>query len=121
LTNESINSDSIVKPQRTFSKELKLRIGKENIVNRYFGPAHSPDNIVTWIPAEKILFGGCMIKSLDGGRGYLGVANLQQWSATVAKVKKQYPAAKIVIPGHGDHDGTVLLDHTIKMFEGDVK
>lgn len=116
MTNEAIKSDSIVKPQKTFKDELTLRIGKENIVNRYFGPGHSPDNIVTWVPAEKILFGGCMIKSLDADKGYLGDANLEQWSNTVEKVKKQYPGARIVIPGHGDHGGTALLDYTIKMF-----
>ena len=70
---------------------------------------------------KKILFGGCMVKSLDGGRGYLGDANLKQWSATISKVKKAFPGAKIVIPGHGDQGGIALLDYTIKMFEGDAK
>jgi metallo-beta-lactamase class B len=83
--------------------------------------AHSPDNIVTWIPGEKILFGGCMVKAMDAGRGNHSDANLQQWSATISKVKKEFPQAKIVISGHGDHGGTELLDYTIKMFAGEVK
>src|SRR5687767_13925095 len=90
MTNESIKSDSVVKPQQTFTGMQTLRIGKQNIENRYFGEAHSKDNIVTWIPSEKILFGGCMIKALDAGRGNLADANLKQWSATVQRVKAAY-------------------------------
>jgi metallo-beta-lactamase class B len=91
------------------------------VVNRYLGEAHSKDNIVTWVPKEKILFGGCMIKSLGASRGYLGDANLQQWSPTVEKVKKAFSNAAIVIPGHGSHGTTELLDYTIKMFQGETK
>lgn len=121
LTNESIKSDSVERPQRTFTNNLALQIGKELVVNTYLGEAHSTDNIATYIPSEKILFGGCMIKSLDGGRGNLADANLRQWSATVKKVKNYFPDARIIIPGHGNHGGTALLDYTIKMFEGDAK
>jgi len=117
MTNESIQSDSVVKPQKTFTGKMTLRIGKQQIENRYFGEGHTKDNIVTWIPSEKILFGGCMIKALDADRGYLGDANLAQWSATVRKVKAAYPKARYVIPGHGDYGGIPLLDYTIKMFE----
>lgn len=121
MTNELIKSDSTVKPQKTFSGKMTLRVGKENIENQYFGEGHSKDNIVTWIPSEKILFGGCMIKALGADKGYIGDANLKQWSATVQKVKAAFPKAKIVIPGHGDQGGIALLDYTIKMFEKDAQ
>lgn len=121
MTNESIKSDNVVMPQQTFTGKQTLRIGKQNIENRYFGEAHSKDNIVTWIPSETILFGGCMIKALDAGRGNLADANLKQWSATVQQVKAAYGNAKFVIPGHGNHGGVGLLDFTIKMFEKDAK
>nr|AIA11431.1 SubclassB1_beta_lactamase [uncultured bacterium] len=121
MTNESIHNDSTEKPKQTFTKQLVFRVGKSIIINAYLGEAHTKDNIVTYIPAEKILFGGCMVKSLDAGRGFLGDANLKQWSATVTKVKNAFPEAKIVIPGHGDPGGIPLLDYTIKMFEGEAK
>ena len=62
-----------------------------------------------------------MIKEIDAGPGYLGAANLKQWSATVQKVKAAYPKATTVIPGHGKHGGTELLDYTIKMFVKDAR
>lgn len=121
MTNAQIKSDTIVKAQHTFTDQLDIKVGKKKVHCQYFGESHTPDHIVTWIPGEKILFGGCMVKALDAGRGYLGDANLQQWSATVSKVKKAFPDARIVIPGHGNYGGVELLDFTIKMFAGDAK
>nr|AIA11001.1 SubclassB1_beta_lactamase [uncultured bacterium] len=119
LTNAQ--SDTIVKAQNTFTGKLDIKVGKKNVRCQYFGEGHTRDIIVTWIPDEKILYGGCLVKALGAGRGYLGDANLKQWSATVAKVKKAFPDAKIVIPGHGDYGGVELLDFTIKMFAGDAQ
>lgn len=31
------------------------------------------------------MFGGCLIKELDAGKGYLGDANVADWSSTVEK------------------------------------
>lgn len=121
LTIESIKNDSTEKPKHAFKNELKLRVGKKDIFNVYYGEAHSKDNIVTYIPNEKILFGGCMVKEIGAGRGNLGDANLKQWSSTVRKIKTNYANAVIVIPGHGEVGGTALLDYTIKMFEADAK
>lgn len=121
MTNESIKNDSTEKPQHTFTGAHLLRVGKSSVVNKYYGQAHSPDNIVSYIPGENILFGGCMIKALNAGRGNLGDANLKQWSATVTKVKRAFPNAYKIIPGHGDMGGRALLDYTIKMFAGDAK
>jgi metallo-beta-lactamase class B len=121
MTNAQIKSDTIVKAQHTFTNQLSIKVGKKKVLCQYFGESHTPDHIVTWVPDEKILYGGCMVKALDAGRGYLGDANLQQWSATVSKVKKAFPDARIVIPGHGNSGGVDLLDYTIKMFAGDAK
>lgn len=121
LTNQLIRSDSVERPQKDFSKTLRLRIGKEDILCQYFGEGHSRDNIVGWVPAEKILFGGCMIKAMDAGRGNLGDAVLSEWSNTVKRVRSEFGKALVVIPGHGDYGGPELLDYTIKMFEKEAR
>ena len=54
-------------PQNTFSKQQELQVGGKKVINSYFGPAHAEGNIVSYIPSEQVLFGGCMIK-VDGGR-----------------------------------------------------
>ncbi|MEX0288179.1 MAG: subclass B1 metallo-beta-lactamase [Flavobacteriaceae bacterium] len=104
---------------QTFEDTLSLKVGDALIINRYFGEAHTTDNIVSYIPSEKLLFGGCMVKSLGATKGNLEDANTEAWSNTVKHIKKAYPQLKIVIPGHGDVGDTSLLDYTIDLFSPD--
>ena len=104
-------------PQNGFKNLLELKVGKEKITARFFGEGHTKDNVVGYFPSENILFGGCLVKELNASKGYLGDANIEEWSNTVEKVKKTYPKTKIVVPGHGEYGNQQLLDYTIKLFK----
>jgi len=79
----------------------------------YPGPAHAPDNVVVWVPASRILAGGCAVRSAaSGGLGNLSHASVADWAASIARVHAAYPDARLVLPGHGDAGGPELLDHT---------
>ena len=106
-----------VVPENSFTDSLELKISQQKIVLKFFGEGHTKDNIVGYYPKEHILFGGCLIKALDATQGYLGDANVADWSTTVKKIKEKYPDVSIVIPGHGDYGNAKLLDYTIKLFE----
>ncbi len=106
-------------PEKVFEEEMTLHVGGGKIINRYFGEAHTNDNIVSYIPDEKLLFGGCMIKSLNAPKGNLENANLGEWSKTVQKIKENYPDVEVVVPGHGDHGDIALLNYTIELFKTD--
>lgn len=105
------------KPQNTFSDELILQVGDKKVINQYFGEAHTVDNIVSYVPDEELIFGGCMVKMLNAGNGNLEDANVSTWSATIRKIKEAHPQLKTVIPGHGPHGGPELLDYTIALFK----
>lgn len=102
---------------KVFEERMYLKVGKEEIVGHYLGKAHTEDNIVCYIPSEELLFGGCMIKSIGAKKGNLADAHLGEWSNTVKKIKDEYPNLKTVVPGHGEHGNTELLDYTIKLFK----
>lgn len=104
-------------PQKGFDKEHKFRIGKEDVLIKYFGQGHTKDNIVGYIPNEKVLFGGCLVKSLNAPKGNLADANTEDWSKTVEKIKSEFTEIKNVIPGHGKSGSTELLDFTINQFK----
>ena len=72
---------------------------------------------MAYFPEDNVLFGGCLIKSVGAGKGYLGDANTIAWPGTVHKIKLKYPKTEIVIPGHGKWGGTELLDYTIELFK----
>ena len=93
------NGDEV--PQISFKNYISIPVGTEIVLTRYFGEAHTEDNVVTYIPGEKVLFGGCMIKSDGAGYGNLADSNQKQWPKTILKVKETYPEIELVIPGHG--------------------
>ncbi|MFN3196657.1 MAG: subclass B1 metallo-beta-lactamase [Chlorobiota bacterium] len=100
----------------SFENEISIKIGGETVIAKYFGEGHTSDNIIGYIPSEKIIFGGCLIKSIGAGKGNLEDANTTEWPNTVNKLKQTYQNAQIVIPGHGEYGTSTLFDYTIEMF-----
>ena len=112
--------EDAVMPSHTFEDELELKVGSSVVINYYFGAAHAPDNIVSYVLDEKVLFGGCMVKALNASKGNLADADVKQWPVTVAKVRQRLDI-EFVIPGHGDSGGVELLDYTINLFSDSDK
>jgi metallo-beta-lactamase class B len=103
-------------PQNTFEKLLISEVGNEKVISEFLGEAHSKDNIISYIPNKKAMFGGCMIKAIDAKKGNLADANVEEWANTVQRIKSKYPNVAHVIPGHGEPGNASLLDYTIKLF-----
>lgn len=116
-TIELAKENNFTVPGNSFSDSLILKVGREKVIVKFFGEGHTKDNVVGYFPAENVLFGGCLIKESGAGKGYLGDANVADWSGTVEKVKREYPDVKIIIPGHGKHGDKKLLDYTIQLFK----
>jgi metallo-beta-lactamase class B len=109
--------NNFVIPQHSFNDSLLLKVGQETTITKYFGEGHTKDNVVGYFPSENVMFGGCLIKELEAAKGYLGDANLSDWSKTVEQVKKEYPNVEIIVPGHGKPGNKELLNYTIELFK----
>ncbi len=116
-TIELAKKNNLETPKNSFRDSLILKVGYTNIIATFFGEGHTKDNIVGYFPIDNVLFGGCLIKELEASKGYLGDANLADWSNTVEKIKKHYSNVKIIVPGHGEHGDQKLLDYTSKLFK----
>lgn len=103
-------------PKIGFKNENFIKIGNKKVHNIFLGEAHTKDNIVSYIASEKVLFGGCQVKTLDATKGYLGDANEKEWSKTTQNVLKNFPKARYIVPGHGEAGGKELLIYTNKLF-----
>lgn len=110
-------ADGLQPPQIGFETYLEIEVGNKKVFNEYFGEGHTTDNIVSYFPNDEVLFGGCLIKTLGASKGYVGDANVLEWSNTVKAVNSKYGSAKIIIPGHGKPGGSELLDYTIELFK----
>ncbi|MBC2846771.1 subclass B1 metallo-beta-lactamase [Winogradskyella flava] len=104
-------------PQNGFDNKFQLTIGNETIILQFFGEGHTKDNIVAYLPSEKAMFGGCLVKSLSSTKGNLEDADTIKWSNTIKKIKREFIDLDIVVPGHGKTGGMELLDYTEKLFE----
>jgi metallo-beta-lactamase class B len=103
-------------PQQGFNDSLLLKLNDIDVCCYYLGGGHTIDNIVVWIPSERILFGGCMLKDAQSkGLGNLSDAVVEDWPETIKKVIDKFPTAEIVIPGHGQTGGKDVLTHTLEL------
>ncbi len=103
-------------PHHAFSDSLVLAVPEGRIVCWHPGPAHTADNIVVWIPMEKILFAGCMAKEVRARNlGNLADGDPKHYADTIRRVMMTYPDARIVIPGHGQPGGRDVLVHTLEL------
>jgi len=116
-TIELAKLDSIQLPIIGFENYLELKVGSKSVINEFIGEGHTIDNVVSYFPDEKVLFGGCLIKRVGAGKGNLADANIKSWSSTVQAVKAKYGNAEIIIPGHGKPGNQDLLDYTIELFK----
>lgn len=84
----------------------------------YLGPGHTSDNIVVWLPKQRVLFGGCLVRSaLTQTLGNIADAHLDAWARTVRAIEETVSAIQWVVPGHGPIGGDELLAHTIQLVE----
>jgi metallo-beta-lactamase class B len=120
MTIEKCKEIGLPIPATAFTDSLTFEFNGEQIDCRYFGAGHSFDNITVWIPNKKILFGGCLVKSVNSrGLGNLSDAVVADWDLTIEMVKQEYSEINIVIPGHGNYGGRELLLHTIELVKNE--
>jgi len=116
LTIDEARKRKLPVPKKGFNKSLKLKLGGKPIECWYPGGGHTKDNIVVWLPEEKVLFAGCMCKEMKStGPGNLADADVKSWPLTIKKVMAKYKDAQIVVPGHGLWGGPELLQHTLEL------
>ena len=82
----------------------------------YPGPAHAPDNVMVWLPAQRILFGGCAVRArASKSAGNTSHADIESWLEALSVIAKRYTSAEIVVPGHGEPGGHELIRHTSRL------
>lgn len=119
LTNEILVSKGLEQANTSFSDSLLFKVGDTRIEAYYLGGGHTVDNIVVWIPSEKILFGGCMLKDMETSNigNMLDATPLEECLQTIDRVEQQFPNVEYVIPRHGKYGGKELFKYTKTIIE----
>jgi len=95
---EKAKDTKVVMPDETFTDKKIIRLGGERIDLLNLGPAHSPGDIVVWLPGRKLVISGDMAF-------HQRMLPLFEHTDTKAWIKTwdrfEALGAEVVIPGHG--------------------
>ena len=104
--------------QYLISKDTSFSVGQYSFKTFYPGPGHTPDNIVIWFNKNKVLYGGCLVKSTAAkDLGNIADANLKEYPTTIKNIQKKFPKINYVVPGHQGWENTKSLEHTLQLLE----
>lgn len=116
LTDNILKSKNEPRAEFVIPNDTTFTVGQYKFEVYYPGKGHAPDNIVVWFGKDKILYGGCFIKSAEAkDLGYLGDADVKEWEKSIKKVQLKFKNPKYVIPGHDGGTTNKSIDHTLKL------
>jgi glyoxylase-like metal-dependent hydrolase (beta-lactamase superfamily II) len=102
----------------TFSNDTTFLVGNRRFETFYPGEGHTKDNIVIWFGSQKILFGGCFVKSTDtDGLGNIADANVTAWPNSIQRLILKFPTHKKIVPGHMGWESNGSLEHTLELLK----
>ncbi|HMN19788.1 MAG TPA: MBL fold metallo-hydrolase [Ottowia sp.] len=75
----------------------ELRVGDTQLVIQPVGPAHTPDDLVIYLPQRKLLYAGDLV--FRSRIPFVGEADSRNWIQSLEKLLTF--DAQVVVPGHG--------------------
>jgi metallo-beta-lactamase class B len=99
-------------------QDTTFHVGQNSFTTYYPGPGHTSDNIVIWLPKQKVLYGGCFIKSVsDSSLGNLEDANVQEWGNSLRRLQNKFPDPRFIIVGHNGWADKQSIQHTLQLVD----
>lgn len=87
----------LVTPDEWLDGPRELVLGGTRLLLQPVGPAHTPEDTVVYLPAERVLFAGDLV--FRGRVPFVGQADSRHWIAALDTLLQLDP--QIVLPGHG--------------------
>ncbi|MFQ5380589.1 MAG: MBL fold metallo-hydrolase [Dehalococcoidia bacterium] len=93
-------------PTVTFADRITLYSDDLRVELIHFGPAHTTNDVVAWLPDRKVLFAGDL--AFNGGTPFAMAGSVAGWLDVIPELRA-LPATTIV-PGHGPVCGPEVFD-----------
>lgn len=87
----------LVPPDRRLTGPLTLTLGGLHFEITHAGPAHTPEDLVIWLPERRVLFVGDIV--FRGRVPYVGLADSGAWVQALDRLLAYDPA--VIVSGHG--------------------
>lgn len=93
-----VNAQTVlVPPDQWLDGDLTLEVGSTTFRIRHAGPAHTPEDLVVFVPSEKVLFAGDLV--FRNRIPFVGQADSRRWIQALEHLLAF--DATTIVPGHG--------------------
>ena len=93
-----VNADTkLVAAERWVSEPLRFFMGAVDVHLLPAGPAHTPEDLVVWLPQQGVLIAGDLV--FRGRLPFVGQANSRRWVQALDRLAAFKP--RLIVPGHG--------------------
>jgi cyclase len=100
---------TLMPPSVTFSDRITIHLDDRRVELIHVGPAHTTNDVVVWLPAERVLFAGDVV--LSGCTPFCLMGSLEGSLRAVERLRLLEP--ETIVCGHGDVSGPEVFDETV--------
>ncbi|MFG2041503.1 MBL fold metallo-hydrolase [Dactylosporangium sp. NPDC048998] len=97
-------------PAVTFTDRLTIRLGRCTVQLRHLGPAHTTNDVVAWLPEQRVLYAGDLV--LPEHTPFILMGSLPGSIAATEALLELEPA--VVVGGHGPVAGAEAVAATLR-------
>ncbi len=96
----------LVAPDRRLSGPVTLTLGGTRFEIGHAGPAHTPEDLVVWLPERRVLLAGDIV--FRGRIPFVGLADSGAWVQALDRLLAY--DARLIVPGHGPVSSSAQAD-----------
>ena len=96
----------LVAPDRRLSGPATLTLGGTRFEIGHAGPAHTPEDLVVWLPERRVLLAGDLV--FRGRIPFVGLADSGAWVQALDRLLAY--DARLIVPGHGPVSSSAQAD-----------
>jgi len=98
LLKEKAANTQLAYPDALVDEREVLRLGGTEVHLLHFGPAHTPGDLVVWLPQKRVAFAGDLVYT-DRLLAVIAIGNTGSWVTALDRLFALDPA--VIVPGHG--------------------
>jgi cyclase len=99
----------IAPPFVTFADTLTVWSDETEVRLEFMGPAHTTNDVIAWLPEQRVLFAGDLI--FNGGTPFVVMGSV---AGTITALERLRPLeADVIVPGHGPVCDSGILDSQV--------
>ena len=99
----------VAPPFVCFDDHLDVYVDDRKVELQFVGPAHTTNDVVAWLPQQRVLFAGDLV--FNGGTPFVVMGSVAGSLAALERIRRL--GADVIVPGHGPVCGIDAIDDQV--------